>query len=105
MNCLFSCLVPLLGLAGPMLAAGEPALAPPPGLEPGLIVYAVEPDSPAAKAGVQVGDVLLTYDGSPLLFVSSLEEAKEKAEAAKKETVPVELRRGAGRLAGRASWG
>jgi S1-C subfamily serine protease len=87
-------LVLLLFLAGPRLAAEEPLPTPPPGLEPGLIVYLVVPDSPAAKAGVQVGDVLLTYDGTPLLFVSSLDEAKEKAEAAEKENVTVELRRG-----------
>jgi tetratricopeptide (TPR) repeat protein len=90
----FSGLLLLMALAVSRLAAEEPLPTPPPGLEPGLIVYLVELDSPAAKAGVQVGDVLLNYDGAPLLFVSALTEAREKAEAAKKETAAVELRRG-----------
>jgi membrane-associated protease RseP (regulator of RpoE activity) len=81
----------VLGFRG----SGVPAAELPP---PGLVVVAVVPDGPAAKAGVQVGDVLRTYDGTALVFPSSLDEAKEKAEAAQKETVTVELRRGEERL-------
>ncbi len=32
----------------------------------GVIVVAVQPDSPAEKAGVLIGDVLITLDGKPL---------------------------------------
>ncbi len=35
-------------------------------VRPGVRVVAVEPDSPAAKAGIQVGDILLEMDGAPV---------------------------------------
>lgn len=34
--------------------------------EGGLIVLSVQPDSPAARAGVMLGDVLVAFDGHPL---------------------------------------
>ncbi len=39
----------------------------------GALVNQVLPDSPAAKAGVQRGDVLLTYDGKPVRGVRELQ--------------------------------
>ncbi|HET7729470.1 MAG TPA: PDZ domain-containing protein, partial [Usitatibacter sp.] len=32
----------------------------------GALVAAVEPDSPAQKAGLQVGDIIVKYDGKPI---------------------------------------
>ena len=51
--------------------AGQPAVLPDhqrdvSGRERGLLVVAVTPDGPASKAGVLVGDVLLSIDESPL---------------------------------------
>jgi S1-C subfamily serine protease len=37
-----------------------------PGGKPGLIVLSVEPEGPAAKAGVFVGDVLVALEGEPV---------------------------------------
>ncbi len=41
----------------------------------GLIVVTVEPDGPAARAGVLLGDVLVTLDGAP---VSDLEDVQAR---------------------------
>ncbi|GAB2481945.1 MarR family winged helix-turn-helix transcriptional regulator [Jatrophihabitans fulvus] len=46
---------------------------------PGLLVAGVEPDGPAARAGVERGDVLVAWDGHPL---RSTVELAERAEAA-----------------------
>ena len=32
----------------------------------GLVVWSLAPDGPAARAGLQVNDILLTLDGKPL---------------------------------------
>lgn len=51
-------------------AQGEAA-----GQQSGLILLSVEPESPAEKAGLQVGDVLLSLDGKPLTDVEQLQDA------------------------------
>ncbi len=43
--------------------------------ESGLIVLSVEPDSPADKAGLLLGDVLLTFDGKAMADIDDLHTA------------------------------
>jgi len=40
--------------------------------ENGIYVVSVEPDSPAQRAGLQEGDILVAYDGHPLTDIDSL---------------------------------
>jgi CHAT domain-containing protein/Tfp pilus assembly protein PilF len=65
---------------------------------PTLIVESVAPDSPAAKAGIKVGDRLLTYDGKPLTSPAALIAAREntfgKAETKFRTEVALRLQRG-----------
>lgn len=57
-----------------------------------IIVESVVKGSPAEKAGIQVGDVLLTYDGHPLL--SSLSRLAWEQNTFGKQQVAVRLKRG-----------
>ncbi len=57
----------------------------------GLVVEAVVPDGPAAKAGLQPHDVLVTAGGKPL---GSVPELVEAIEAAKDKALALELIRG-----------
>lgn len=43
--------------------------------ESGLILLSVEPDSPAATAGWQVGDILISLDGKPVSDIDELQTA------------------------------
>jgi S1-C subfamily serine protease len=43
--------------------------------ESGLIILSVEPDSPAEKAAVQLGDILISLDEKPLADVEDLQDA------------------------------
>ncbi|HEU4387383.1 MAG TPA: tetratricopeptide repeat protein, partial [Blastocatellia bacterium] len=54
--------------------------------QPGLIVEQVVPGSPAAKAGLEMGDRLLSYDDKPLNSPASLLAAQQNA-LGKKEVV------------------
>jgi S1-C subfamily serine protease len=42
------------------------------GLETALLVSSVQPDSPAARGGILLGDVLVSLDGSPLAHPAAL---------------------------------
>src|SRR5262245_33102702 len=57
----------------------------------GLVVEEVEADSPAAKAGLKVGDRVLTYDEKALASPAAL-QAAEKNTFGKKEVVMRVLR-------------
>jgi tetratricopeptide (TPR) repeat protein len=64
-----------------LLALGNPVFAPPPGQrhEPprqGLLLAAVLPGSAAARAGLQAGDVLLSYGAVPLGTLDDLTRAQ-----------------------------
>jgi uncharacterized iron-regulated protein len=56
----------------------------------GLDVLAVAPDSPAEKAGIQVGDIIHTVDGTPVQDIESL----HKAIAKQTSVHQLEIRRG-----------
>jgi serine protease Do len=63
-------------LMGVKVDSLKPALARQLGLEPktkGLVVTEVGPGTPAEKAGLQVGDVILTYDGQPVANLRGLQ--------------------------------
>ena len=64
------------------------------GVEP--VVGRVEPQSPAALAGVRAGDRIVTANGKP---VTTMEDFAAASDAAKTKPVTLELARGAQRLA------
>ncbi|AIJ45246.1 DegQ family serine endoprotease [Comamonas testosteroni] len=59
----------------------------------GALVSAVEPDSPAAKAGVEAGDVITKFDGKAIEKVSDLPRLVGNTKPGTKSTITV-LRRG-----------
>lgn len=60
-------------------------------LSQGVIIEKVELDSPAHKAGLKVGDHLLTYDGKPLSSPAALQAAQQNTFG--KKSVVLHLRR------------
>ena len=63
--------------------------------ETGVLVSAVDSDSPAGKAGIRVGDILLAVDGSDVVAPSGLRRAlRDKKEG---DTARVDLLRGKSR--------
>ena len=56
----------------------------------GVLVTSVEADSPAAKAGLQAGDVVLKFDGKPIEDASDLREAVGAAEGGKEVTLSIQ---------------
>src|SRR5262249_13532687 len=64
---------------------------------PGMVIEAVVSDSPAAKAGLKVGDRLLSYDGKPLPSPAALQAAQENTFG--KKEVALGVQRGSETLA------
>ncbi|WP_197706377.1 PDZ domain-containing protein [Magnetospirillum sp. 15-1] len=61
------------------------------GAQVGVSVIAVEPDTPAAKAGIMAGDMLIEFDGSP---ISEPQDVKRLVAATKPgSVVPLKVRR------------
>jgi S1-C subfamily serine protease len=58
----------------------------------GLIVVSLEPDSPAAKGGLLLGDILLAVGGHEVHGIDDLQEALQTRKAG--DLVPVRLSRG-----------
>jgi serine protease Do len=83
----------LLGHAtvGAQMIALDETLGEPYGIEHGLLVIQVGPRTPAARAGIQKGDVLVSIDGRELHSVSALIRAIERAEKAGKSEMRIEL--------------
>jgi CHAT domain-containing protein/Tfp pilus assembly protein PilF len=71
--------------------------------EPDVVVVKVAPDSSAAKAGIQVGDHLLTYEARMLYSPDALQAAVENTFG--KLTAKIRLRRGADTLTVEAALG
>jgi CHAT domain-containing protein/Tfp pilus assembly protein PilF len=87
-RCVFSVLL----LVGSSLFATSPA----PQDGPGLIVEQIVGDSPAVKAGLKIGDSVLTYDGKPLPSPAALQAAAENTFG--KQEVALRVRRGQERV-------
>ncbi len=85
-------------LLGLNLQALTPALAAGLGLpaERGLIAADVLPDGPAAKSGVEIGDILMAIDGAPVNSLPEYEAALYRAPHG--EAVTLELARNARKL-------
>jgi serine protease Do len=56
----------------------------------GVLVSSVDADSPAAKAGMKAGDVVLKLDGKPIADGDDLRETVSEAEGGKEVTVTVQ---------------
>lgn len=61
------------GIAGLLLAVGLPLAAE--DHDSGILVTAVDPDGPAAAAGIERGDLILSIDGRPVANERDLAEA------------------------------
>ena len=76
-----------LGIAGQSVKLGESQ-----GGEAAMLIVGVTPDSPAAAAGLLVGDLLLRFDGQPVKSAEDLLELLVVERVGR--TVPVDIQRG-----------
>jgi predicted metalloprotease with PDZ domain len=85
----------LLGSAtvGAEMIPLDETLGEPYGTEHGLLILRVGPRTPAARAGIQKGDVLISVDGRELRSVPALIRAVERAEKAERSELRIELLR------------
>lgn len=63
--------------------------------EAGVLVIAVEPDGPAAAGGVEEGDLVIAYEGSPVTTVDDLHRALTEEKIGRTARLTVVRERGA----------
>jgi S1-C subfamily serine protease len=80
-----------LGVGGQVVRLGE-SQRPPDGREHALLVISVTPDTPAATAGLLVGDIIVEFDGHPVESPEDLLALLQGDRVGR--TVPVHLLRG-----------
>ena len=84
------------GIAGAEFEEMNDGLASYFGTSDGLLVLRVAPETPAARAGLQAGDVVLSVDGEPVTEVSQLRARMLRAPQQNDGALRLEiLRRGA----------
>jgi predicted metalloprotease with PDZ domain len=83
----------LAATAGAEMMPLDATLGQPFGTEHGLWILRVGPSTPAARAGIQKGDVLIAVDGRELHSVPALIRAMERAQKANKQELRIELLR------------
>ncbi len=71
------------GWLGVVVRELDPALAEALGLDHGVIVLKVYPDSPAAKGGLKAGDIILAVNGKPVKTATDLQFTVMKTEPGK----------------------
>jgi membrane-associated protease RseP (regulator of RpoE activity) len=76
----FGAFGPVTATAGADMVALDDVLGKPYGVDHGLLVIRVGPRTPAARSGIQRGDVLLTVGGNELRSVPALIRAVDRAE-------------------------
>ena len=59
----------------------------------GLVVTAIEPDSPAAERGIQAGDVIVSVNSAPVASAADVDKAVEDAANAGRKAVLVQVTR------------
>jgi CHAT domain-containing protein/Tfp pilus assembly protein PilF len=96
-------LIPIVSASGTPPLQNRSGLPGLPGGLPGLIVEVVTPDAPAAKAGLKVGDRILTYDERELGSPAALEAAEGNTFG--KQEIALQVRRGEERLTLKAPLG
>ncbi len=78
---------PMLGITVQSLSDEIAAMY---GMEAGLFVQSVEADSAAARGGMQIGDQILSYNGTEVNSSAELNTAKEQSKAGDTVTIIVE---------------
>jgi S1-C subfamily serine protease len=89
---LFTALTGVLGFAQPKAETAAAAAASSPAAEAGVLVIAVQPDSPAQKAGVARGDIILEANGTKVNDTAELRTALTGRKAG--DTLSLKLRHG-----------
>lgn len=59
------------------------------GAERGVVVNRVEPETPAARSGIEAGDVIIEYDGTPVSSIAQLQSLVAQTEVGKR--IPVRV--------------
>jgi S1-C subfamily serine protease len=89
---LFAALTAALGFAQPQAESKSTAAAPSPAVGAGVLVIAVQPGSPAEKAGIARGDIILAANGTTVNDAGELRQALAGRKSG--DTVSVKLRHG-----------